>query len=53
MSRFWAGGESSESEQSSDEESIQEQTQFQKQTEKKFAAAFDDSDSGQLVTCTV
>lgn len=47
MSRFWAAASSSEDEKSSDNESVDEQTpQIQKQTDRKFAGAFEDSDSG-------
>lgn len=47
-SRFWGGGSSDEESESNEESSVEEQqapVAIQRQTEKKFGAAFDESDS--------
>jgi hypothetical protein len=49
MSRFWAAASSSEDEKGSDDDSVNEVQPAQRQAEKRFAGAFDESDSGKYI----
>jgi hypothetical protein len=49
MSRFWAAASSSEDEKGSDDDSVNEVQPAQRQAEKRFAGAFDESDSGEYI----